>query len=164
MANYYGNSSPNVIYGSNGNDRILGRGGNDTLYGEGGNDVVNGEAGDDDLYGGAGKDTLRGSFGNDELWGGSGNDKFGFITSFNSTDQTDWIWDFHNGDKIQLGNYRTQIFDHLDDNNDGALDISDNNVTDFGTHLELNLGAYFGKSIYLNVADVDEMNFSDFIV
>lgn len=162
----YGTAGNDVFHLKGGNDKGFGGGGSDRMYGENGNDTLNGESGDDFLFGGAGEDVLKGSFGNDELTGGGGGDKFGFELSNSTLAQYDTIWDFNRGqgDKIQLGNLKNQLFDHLDDNNDGVLDIDDDNVYDDGDGLELNFSDYFGKSIYLNVEHVSELQLSDFIV
>jgi Ca2+-binding RTX toxin-like protein len=148
-----------------GNDQGFGGGGSDTMFGEDGNDTLNGESGNDFLFGGKGKDILRGSFGNDELTGGAGGDKFGFQVSFSTLAQEDTITDFNRnqGDKIQLGNLKNQLFDYLDDSNDGVLSAPDNNIFDNGVSLELDFTGFFGKSIILNVDGVTELQLSDFI-
>jgi Ca2+-binding RTX toxin-like protein len=160
----YGGAGVDTLSGEGGNDAMFGGSGDDTLYGGDGNDLLNGEAGNDTLYGGKGADILRGSFGDDTMYGGAGNDRFGFQINFSSLDQRDTIKDFQAGDKIQLGSYRNDIFDYLDDNDDGVLDVNDNNVFDYGVGLELDIGGYFNKSILLEVEQVDELSLSSFIV
>ncbi|MGD9508063.1 MAG: hypothetical protein AB7I59_06495 [Geminicoccaceae bacterium] len=162
----FGTPGNDVFHLKGGNDKGFGGGGSDRMYGENGNDTLNGESGNDFLFGGAGKDVLKGSFGNDELTGGGGGDKFGFQLNNSTLAQYDTIWDFARGqgDKIQLGNLKTQLFDYLDDNNDGELSAPDVNVFDDGDGLELDFSGYFGKSIYLNVEHVSNLQLSDFIV
>ena len=83
---------------------------------------------------------------------------------FNTAAQTDTIKDFGQNDKIQLGGFKNALYDHLDDNDDGVLDVYDDNVFDYGVGLELDFSGYFGRSIYLNVEQVNELTFSDFII
>jgi Ca2+-binding RTX toxin-like protein len=161
----YGTAGNDVFHLKGGNDKGFGGGGSDTMYGEDGNDTLNGESGNDFLFGGKGKDNLKGSFGNDQYTGGAGADRFGFELNNTTLAQYDTIWDFKRGqgDKIEIGNLKAQLFDHLDDNNDGALNAADNNVFDDGDGLELDFSGYFGKAIYLNVEHVTELQASDFI-
>ena len=160
----FAKAGDDTVYGQAGNDKLAGGSGDDAMYGNAGDDVLNGEAGDDSLYGGGGRDILRGSFGDDTLYGGGGNDTFGFELNFSTAAQTDTIEDFGGNDKIQLGGFKNALYDHLDDNDDGVLDIDDDNVFDDGNGLELDFSGYFGRSIYLNVEQVNELTFSDFIV
>ena len=97
---------------------------------------------------------------------GTEHEKFGFELGNSTLAQYDRIWDFSRGqgDKIQLGNLKSQLFDYLDDNNDGELSAPDVNVFDDGDGLELDFSGYFGKSIYLNVEHVSNLQLSDFIV
>ena len=162
----FGTGAADTFVLKKGNDQGFGGGGNDTMFGEDGNDTLNGESGNDFLFGGKGKDILRGSFGNDEMTGGAGGDKFGFQVNFNTLAQEDTITDFtrSQGDKIQLGNLKNQLFDFLDDSNDGVLSAPDANVFDNGASLELNFTGFFGVNILLNVDGVSELQLSDFTV
>ena len=162
----FGTAGNDVFNLLRGNDRGFGGGGNDQMNGGDGNDQLNSEAGNDVLNGGNGRDILRGSFGDDVLIGGAGADKFGFQLSENTLAQEDTIKDFKRGqgDKIQLGQFKNELFDYLDDSNDGVLNDDDDNVLADGGNLELNFTGLFEKSVILNVENVGELNLSDFIV
>ena len=154
-------------FGRGCNDTMFGGGGNDALYGEAGNDTLNGEAGNDYLSGGGGRDTLRGGdSGNDRMNGGAGGDRFGFVVNFGTSSQYDTIEDFSRGqgDKIQLGALKNYLYDVLDDNNDGVLNVFDDNVFDDGGGLELNFTDALGSSTFLYVENATQLVFSDFIV
>ncbi len=118
-----GESGSDDLYGGIGNDSLLGGDGvdhldggldNDRLDGGYGDDYLNGGAGidaltggigSDDLYGEDGDDILIGGAGSDDLYGGLGNDTFKITNVFESglTSTTrDHIFDFTNGDKIDL--------------------------------------------------------------
>ena len=100
-----GNNSDDHYYAGNGNDRLTSGNGNDDLYGADGDDQLNGESGSDDLYGEDGDDTLIGGAGSDDLYGGLGNDTFKYASvndSGLSIATRDHIFDFSNGDKIDL--------------------------------------------------------------
>jgi Ca2+-binding RTX toxin-like protein len=118
-----GESGSDKLYGGLGNDSLSGGEGidhieggldNDLLDGGNGDDYLNGGAGvdallggigSDDLYGEDGDDTLMGGAGSDDLYGGLGNDTFKFtnvIESGLTSTTRDHIFDFTNGDKIDL--------------------------------------------------------------
>lgn len=154
-------------FGRGGNDTMFGGSGNDFLYGESGNDNINGDEGNDYVSGGAGRDTLRGGVsGDDTMNGGAGGDRFGFVVNFGTSSQYDTIEDFSRGqgDKIQLGALKNYLYDVLDDNNDGVLNVFDDNVFDDGNGLELNFGPALGSSTFLYVENATQLVFSDFIV
>jgi Ca2+-binding RTX toxin-like protein len=87
------------------NDRLDGGNGDDYLNGGAGLDVLTGGIGGDDLYGEDGDDILIGHAGSDDLYGGLGNDTFKYASlndSGLSVATRDHIFDFTNGDKIDL--------------------------------------------------------------
>ena len=100
-----GESGSDDLYGGIGNDRLDGGNGDDYLNGGAGIDALTGGIGSDDLYGEDGDDILIGGAGSDDLYGGLGNDTFRITNVFESglTSTTrDHIFDFTNGDKIDL--------------------------------------------------------------
>jgi Ca2+-binding RTX toxin-like protein len=156
------------LLGEGGNDTLNGGSGNDPLDGGAGPDKLNGEAGNDTLIGGTGNDVLRGSFGSDTLTGGGGKDTFGFQLNFTTLAQDDRITDFNRGqgDKIQLGSLKNDLFDFADDNDDGTISDLDNNVgsANGGAGVFIFFDGFFGKPIGLIVENEDELNLSDFVV
>ena len=109
-----GNDAVNVIRGGDGIDSIKGMGGNDRLFGDDGNDVIDGGAGNDYIEGGNGNDRLVGGDGDDVIIGGAGADlitggagkdifRYLSIEDLGTTrTNTDIIYDFASGDKIDL--------------------------------------------------------------
>ena len=75
---------------------MTGNKGNNSLFGGAGFDHIDGGAGNDKLYGGAGLDNLT---------GGAGFDKFMYLDASDSglsDGSNDWIFDFAQGDKIDV--------------------------------------------------------------
>lgn len=92
----------NPIYGTEGKDVLTGSPSNDYIEAGGCHDDLWGDAGDDLLIGGNGNDVINGGPGRDELWGDAGLDTF----IFRKRDGRDTIFDFSNGETVQLKNLR----------------------------------------------------------
>jgi Ca2+-binding RTX toxin-like protein len=92
------------------NDRVNGGDGNDTLIGNGGNDVLRGGIGDDTFVYNSGSDRIA-DFSNganelhldDALW--AGNLTKAQVLAFASVVSGDTIFDFGNGNTLELSNY-----------------------------------------------------------
>ncbi|SMX27532.1 Bifunctional hemolysin/adenylate cyclase precursor [Pelagimonas phthalicica] len=148
----YGGEGNDTSTGGQGNDLLLGGAGNDRLHGDNGNDFLHGEGGNDTIVGGNGDDRINGNSGDDRLNGNAGADTF----VFHGGSGDDRIADFdpNEGDKIDLSG-----LSHITD----AQDFIDNNITDTGTGLLLDLGN--GNSVILeNVASVSLLDVDDFIL
>ncbi len=94
------------------NDRLDGGNGDDYLNGGAGIDALTGGIGNDDLYGEDGDDTLIGGTGADDLYGGLGNDTFKITNVFESglaSNTRDHIFDFTNGDKVDLSSIDAKV-------------------------------------------------------
>jgi Ca2+-binding RTX toxin-like protein len=77
--------------------------GNSSVTGNTANNTIVANAGDNEVDGGAGSDLITGGKGADELTGGSGNDSFVYnSTKDSNSSDTDIIWDFSLGDKVDL--------------------------------------------------------------
>lgn len=148
----YGGEGNDTSTGGQGSDLLLGGAGNDRLHGDNGNDFLHGEGGNDTIVGGNGDDRINGNSGDDRLNGNAGADTF----IFHGGSGDDRIADFdpNEGDKIDLSG-----LSHITD----AQDFIDNNITDTGTGLLLDLGN--GNSVILeNVASVSLLDVDDFIL
>jgi len=75
------------------------------LIGNKGNNTLSGLNGNDNIKGMAGADKIIAGMGADDLWGGDGNDRFVITNAAESgsNDATnDWIYDFAEGDKLDI--------------------------------------------------------------
>jgi Peptidase M10 serralysin C terminal/Metallo-peptidase family M12B Reprolysin-like len=104
-------------------DFLLGNEYSNILVGNGGDDSLLGGFGKDSLYGGAGRDWLDGGRGFDALTGGAGKDIFVFATN----GAHDQLWDFQDGDKIDLtrlrgiANYSDLIHHHMSNDSGNVI-------------------------------------------
>lgn len=121
---------------------LTGNDGNNWLNGNAGSNVLTGLAGNDRLQGKAGADTLDGGTGNDNLFGGADIDTFVFADG----DGTDVIWDFEDGEIIDLAGTSAGDFDALE-----IVDVTLGAIIDYGT----------GVIVVAGVA-ADELNASHF--
>ena len=103
---------------------LTGNDGNNWLNGNAGSNVLTGLAGNDRLQGKAGADTLDGGTGNDNLFGGADIDTFVFADG----DGSDVIWDFEDGEIINLAGTSATSFDDLD-----IFDAASGANIDYGT-------------------------------
>ncbi|URW75324.1 M10 family metallopeptidase C-terminal domain-containing protein [Sphingomonas donggukensis] len=79
-----------------------------TVFSGAGNDQIRMGARGDTVFGGAGDDVIYGNGGADQLRGGAGNDTFGYLLVSDSTATSqDHIFDFSNGDHIDLSGIAT---------------------------------------------------------
>lgn len=140
------------VRGSEFGDAITGNGGKNRIEGEAGADTLLGKGGKDTIDGGDGRDTIEGGGGGDVLTGGSDADRFVFRDGFGN----DTITDFQTRgkqEKIDLDdvstikNFRDLKNNHLDENGDGDVVISDNR----------------GNSITLDDVAIADLSANDFI-
>ncbi|MCV3764546.1 M10 family metallopeptidase C-terminal domain-containing protein [Rhizobium sp. TRM95796] len=103
----------------------------DTLFGTDSDDFLQGFKGNDTIYAFGGNDTLDGGGGSDTLWGDFGADTFRFA----SKSGRDIIFDFTESDKdridlsrvSEISNYRDLVKNHLKDEGDAVIRISNGN-------------------------------------
>ncbi|MBB1250710.1 M10 family metallopeptidase C-terminal domain-containing protein [Rhizobium sp. G21] len=103
----------------------------DTLFGTDSDDFLQGFKGNDTIYAFGGNNTLDGGGGGDTLWGDVGADTFRFA----SKSGRDIIFDFTESDKdridlsrvSEISNYRDLVKNHLKDEGDAVIRISNGN-------------------------------------
>jgi Ca2+-binding RTX toxin-like protein len=122
----WGGTGQDDLYGGDDNDHLKGQDGDDRLWGEDGNDEIDGGAGQDELDGGWGDDTLTGgedadvfifwagsdvvtdfqdgidTLALDKIFWGCGLTVQDVLDTYASTDHSDTVFDFHNGDTLRL--------------------------------------------------------------
>ncbi len=137
----FGGTGADVLSGGGGNDKLFGQSENDTLIGQSGDDTLSGGGGDDVLDGGTGTDLLIGNGGTDtfvfstnygsdtvigfvnnsdslklnqDLWGG-GLTALEVVSTFGTDNAAGVLFDFGNGDTIQVSGYNVRITSIEDD-------------------------------------------------
>ncbi len=141
-----GGSGADVLDGGRNNDTIEGGTGADTIIGGSGRDLLNGGDGDDVITGGSGNDTIIGGAGNDTIDGQSGNDTI--IITANEGDE-DVILSYNpasTGDIIDLSAFDDLYFDDA--------------VSQFGNHVQINLG---GQTLMLFNTELEDVDINDFV-